>query len=145
MVQETTSDPGDRIGSVNPTRSKSRQCASEGGPPEHTGRTLEVVGNGDPRWMAVTPVRATGPGDRTRLTGRLIPLPSRHVPTGGHSRVVCRTHPMKAPIARTTAPARTDSHGSSTATRRQPMNPTAATARPSQPSSRVHALALAMA
>ena len=82
VVQETTSDPGDRIGSVNPTRSKSRQCASEGGPPEHTGRTLEVVGNGDPRWMAVTPVRATGPGDRTRLTGRLIPFPSRHVPKG---------------------------------------------------------------
>ncbi len=51
MVQETTSDPGDRIGSVNPTRSKIRQCATEGGPPERTGRLLETVGNGGPRWM----------------------------------------------------------------------------------------------
>lgn len=62
MVQETTSTPGDRGGSANLTWSKLRQDAFEGGPPEHPGRALEVVGNGDPRWMTVTVTRATGRG-----------------------------------------------------------------------------------
>lgn len=38
---------------ANPTRSKVRQEAFEGGPPELPGRPLEVVGNGDPREMTV--------------------------------------------------------------------------------------------
>lgn len=73
MVQETTSGRGDPTGSVNPTGSKSRQGAFEGGPPEHPGRTLEAVGNGCRRWMAVTADRVTGRRHRTRRIGRLIP------------------------------------------------------------------------
>jgi hypothetical protein len=45
---------------ANPTRSKVRQEAFEGGPPELPGRPLEVVGNGDPRGMVVDP--GFGPG-----------------------------------------------------------------------------------
>ena len=67
MVQETTSGLGDQVGSANPTRSKLRQCASEGGPPEHTGRALEAVGNGCPRWMAVTATSATTRGTEPGL------------------------------------------------------------------------------
>jgi hypothetical protein len=63
VVQETTSVPGDRNGSVNPTWSKVKKerdvgfvggllaRAFEGGPPELAGRPHEVVGNGSPRWM----------------------------------------------------------------------------------------------
>ena len=51
MVQETTSAAGDRRGSANPTWSKTRQRAFEGGPPELAGRSHEGVGNGTPRWM----------------------------------------------------------------------------------------------
>jgi len=57
---------------VNPTWSKLRQCAFEGGPPEHTGRALEAVGNGCPRWMTVTGGLVTASRDRTRRIGRLI-------------------------------------------------------------------------
>ena len=46
--------PGDRCGSVNPTRSKARQGAFEGGPPEHPGRPHEDGGNAVPRWMVAT-------------------------------------------------------------------------------------------
>ena len=49
------------------------QCAFEGGPPEHTGRALEAVGNGRPRWMTVTGAPATACRHRTRRIGRLIP------------------------------------------------------------------------
>jgi hypothetical protein len=55
VVQETTSVPGDRNGSANPARSKVRQDASEGGPPEHPGRPQEAAGNGRRRWMVATP------------------------------------------------------------------------------------------
>jgi hypothetical protein len=51
VVQETTSAAGDRRGSANPTWSKTRQRAFEGGPPELAGRLHEGVGNGAPRWM----------------------------------------------------------------------------------------------
>jgi hypothetical protein len=51
VVQETTSTAGDRRGSANPTWSKTRQRAFEGGPPELAGRSHEGVGNGTPRWM----------------------------------------------------------------------------------------------
>ncbi len=67
--------PGDRCGSVNPTRSKARQCASEGCPPECTGRPLEGVGNGVRRWMVATRTAATSCDDRTRRIGRPIPRP----------------------------------------------------------------------
>ncbi len=50
--------PGDRCGSVNPTRSKVKKDGLrpsartfEGGPPEFAGRPHEAVGNGSPRWM----------------------------------------------------------------------------------------------
>ena len=56
-------------------------CASEGCPPEHTGRSLEVVGNGDRRWMvAPGPDRAR---DRTRPTGRPIRTRPGHLERGG--------------------------------------------------------------
>lgn len=70
VVQETTSDPGDRVGSVNPTWSKVRQCAFEGGSPEHAGRPLEAIGNGRPRWMVAHRDPCEGPEDRTRPTGQ---------------------------------------------------------------------------
>ena len=57
---------------VNPTGSKLRQCALEGGPPEHTGRALEAVGNGCRRWMTVAAPLATAARNRTRRIGRLI-------------------------------------------------------------------------
>jgi hypothetical protein len=56
VVQETTSVAGDRRGSVNPTWSKTRQRAFEGGPPELAGRSHEGVGNGTPRWMVANRV-----------------------------------------------------------------------------------------
>jgi hypothetical protein len=63
VEQETTSDPGDRIGSANPTWSKIRQCTSEGCSPECTGRSLEAVGNGSRRWMVAPRSRPrTEPG-----------------------------------------------------------------------------------
>lgn len=71
-VQETTSAPGDRCGSANPTRSKARQGAFEGGPPELPGRPLEACGNARRRWMAATRAGATARGDRTRRIGWLI-------------------------------------------------------------------------
>ncbi len=43
----------------------------EGCSPESAGRPHEAVGNGSPRWMTASPARASGPGDRTRRTGRL--------------------------------------------------------------------------
>jgi hypothetical protein len=55
-VQETTSTRGDSRGSVNPTRSKARQGAFEGGPPELPGRPLEVGGDVDPRGMVALDV-----------------------------------------------------------------------------------------
>ena len=45
-MQETTSAAGDRRGSANPTWSKTRQRAFEGGPPELAGRLHEGAGNG---------------------------------------------------------------------------------------------------
>ena len=75
VVQETTSGPGDRTGSVNPTWSKVKKSARlsgapdarafEGCPPEHAGGPLEAAGNGRPRWM-VAPLRR----NRTRPTGQ---------------------------------------------------------------------------
>jgi hypothetical protein len=55
---------------ANPTRSKVRQEAFEGGPPELPGRPLEVVGNGDRRWMTVG--SSFGSSHRTRLIGQLV-------------------------------------------------------------------------
>ena len=63
MVQETTSDPGDRVGSANPTWSKIEQRTTEGGPPECAGRSLEGVGNGSRRWMVADP-GPRGPGEQ---------------------------------------------------------------------------------
>jgi hypothetical protein len=59
---------------VNPTRSKVRQGAFEGCPPELQGRPQEVVGNGNPRWMVARSADDFGraPTDRTRLIGRLV-------------------------------------------------------------------------
>ena len=64
MVQETTSVAGDRRGSVNPTWSKTRQRAFEGGPPELAGRLHEGVGNGTPRWMVANRAVARRPGEQ---------------------------------------------------------------------------------
>jgi len=72
VVQETTSAPGDRCGSANPTGSKARQGAFEGCSPELPGRPLEAHGNVRRRWMAATRAGVTARGDRTRRTGRLI-------------------------------------------------------------------------
>ena len=72
VVQETTSTPGDRRGSANPTRSKATQGAFEGGPPELPGRPLEVDGDVGPRWMVAG--RCASAGHRTRLTDRLARL-----------------------------------------------------------------------
>ena len=47
--------------------------AFEGGPPESAGRPLERAGDGTPRWMVAERDRREAPGNRTRLTGRLIP------------------------------------------------------------------------
>src|SRR5699024_9627744 len=52
--------PGDRCGSVNPTRSKTRQEVPEGCPPELPGRSLEACGNVGPRWMAATAPSGAG-------------------------------------------------------------------------------------
>ena len=67
MEQETTSDPGDRVGSVNPARSKVEQCTLEGCPPECTGGPHEVVGNGGPRWMVAERCAARRPGTEPGL------------------------------------------------------------------------------
>ena len=58
-MQETTSVPGDRDGSANPTWSKVKKDTEasvsvpartiEGGPPEFAGRPHEAVGNVGPR------------------------------------------------------------------------------------------------
>ena len=53
---------GDQRGSVNPTRSKVRQDAFEGGPPEHPGRPHEDGGNAVPRWMVATEACVQAPG-----------------------------------------------------------------------------------
>jgi hypothetical protein len=37
---------------------------TEGGPPEHTGRSLEGVGNGSPRWMVAPPHGGQNPAYR---------------------------------------------------------------------------------
>ena len=74
VVQETTSDPGDRIGSVNPARSKVEQRTLEGCPPECAGRPHETVGNGGPRWMVAERVRRKAPGNRTRPTDQPLRL-----------------------------------------------------------------------
>ena len=37
---------------------------TEGGPPEHTGRALEGVGNGSPRWMVAPPSGGQNPAYR---------------------------------------------------------------------------------
>jgi len=63
-VQETTSAAGDRRGSANPTWSKTRQRAFEGGPPELAGRSHEGVGNGAPRWMVANRVVARRHGEQ---------------------------------------------------------------------------------
>jgi hypothetical protein len=68
VVQETTSGPGDGVGSVNPTRSKLKQCASEGGPPEYLvaprSRWLSSAANvGDDhsvRWLRGNPTQRDG-------------------------------------------------------------------------------------
>jgi hypothetical protein len=44
----------------------------EGGPPESAGRPLELVGDGKPRWMVAERDCRKAPGNRIRLTGRLI-------------------------------------------------------------------------
>ena len=67
VVQETTSDPGDRIGSVNPVRSKVEQRTLEGCPPECAGGLHEVVGNGGPRWMVAERCVARRPGTEPGL------------------------------------------------------------------------------
>ena len=67
VVQETTSDPGDRIGSVNPVRSKVEQRTLEGCPPECAGGPHEVVGNGGPRWMVAERSVARRPGTEPGL------------------------------------------------------------------------------
>src|SRR6476619_8670421 len=67
VVQETTSDPGDRIGSVNPARSKVEQRTLEGCPPECAGGPHEAVGNGGPRWMVAERRAARRPGTEPGL------------------------------------------------------------------------------
>src|SRR6476620_4119117 len=67
VVQETTSDPGDRIGSVNPARSKVEQRTLEGCPPECAGGPHEAVGNGGPRWMVAERCVARRPGTEPGL------------------------------------------------------------------------------
>ena len=66
-MQETTSDPGDRIGSVNPARSKVEQRTLEGCPPECAGGPHEAVGNGGPRWMVAERSAARRPGTEPGL------------------------------------------------------------------------------
>ena len=73
--------PGDRCGSVNPTRSKVRQGAFEGGPPEHPGRPQEGGGNVVPRWMVAVAVGETRRRYRIRLTVRLV---HQHLPQHAH-------------------------------------------------------------
>ncbi len=81
VVQETTSIPGDRDGSANPTWSKTKKDAARRSrtwmraarPSVRVGRTAsgqEAVGNGGHRWM----ITARARGHRIRLTGRLVPL-----------------------------------------------------------------------
>ena len=67
MVQETTSDPGDRVGSANPARSKVEQRTSEGCPPECAGGPHEAAGNGGPRWMVAERSAARRPGTEPGL------------------------------------------------------------------------------
>jgi hypothetical protein len=69
--------PGDRCGSVNPTWSKARQAAFEGGPPELPGRPQpssaprgrrdEDAGNGVPRWMAAARAERSARGTESGL------------------------------------------------------------------------------
>src|SRR4051794_14972116 len=67
VVQETTSDPGDRVGSANPARSKVEQRTSEGCPPECAGGPHEAAGNGGPRWMVAERSAARTPGTEPGL------------------------------------------------------------------------------
>jgi len=80
VVQETTSDPGDRIGSVNPARSKVEQRTLEGCPPECAGGPHEVVGNGGPRWMVAERCVARRPGTEPGLQTN--PSASEIAPSG---------------------------------------------------------------
>jgi hypothetical protein len=66
-VQETTSGPGNRIGSANPARSKVEQRTFEGGPPECAGRPQEAAGNGGRRWMVAERDVARRPGTEPGL------------------------------------------------------------------------------
>ena len=76
-VQETTSGPGDRTGSANPTWSKVKKSGAtasgartyEGCPPECAGRPLEGAGNSTRRQMVANRC-PQGPGNRTRPTGQ---------------------------------------------------------------------------
>ncbi len=92
VVQETTSVPGDRHGSVNPTRSKIKRVRSagparafEGGPPELAGRSHEAPGDRRPRWMVAQREAArrawTEPGLQASSSAPG-PLTSGHVITG---------------------------------------------------------------
>jgi hypothetical protein len=67
VVQETTSGPGDRVGSANPARSKVEQRTLEGCPPECAGGPHEAAGNGGPRWMAAERSAARRPGTEPGL------------------------------------------------------------------------------
>ncbi|GAB3656945.1 hypothetical protein GCM10027596_11750 [Nocardioides korecus] len=87
MVQETTSAAGDRRGSANPTWSKTEQRVLEGGPPELAGRSLEVVGNGHPRWMVANRGVVRRPGEQNPAYEPARPHPGplmrSSVPTAG--------------------------------------------------------------
>ena len=94
VVQETTSDPGDRAGSANPTRSKIKKSGAFGHRTHARSRAARPSAWVDRRRVSATaPVDGwsptgsrEGPGDRTRLTGqpvRTTPLEWRPVPKGG--------------------------------------------------------------
>jgi hypothetical protein len=67
VVQETTSGPGDRVGSANPARSKVEQRTLEGCPPECAGGPQEAAGNGGRRWMVAERDAARRPGTEPGL------------------------------------------------------------------------------
>jgi hypothetical protein len=67
VVQETTSGPGDRVGSANPARSKVEQRTLEGCPPECAGGPHEAAGNGGPRWMVAERSAVRRPGTEPGL------------------------------------------------------------------------------
>jgi hypothetical protein len=90
VVQETTSDPGDRVGSANPARSKVEQRTLEGCPPECAGGPHEAAGNGGPRWMVAERDAERRPGTEpglqtspsaSRVRSRQRPQPERQLPT----------------------------------------------------------------